>query len=218
MCSSGGRKGNHRGRTSHISSVRLVGLTVRRRPSRPGTGDPMHRDLVERAMAGDRDAFTELTRGSIGQLHAVARLILRDRERAEDATQEALVAAWRQLSALRDPDRFDAWLRAYWFEPAIAKQARTSVNDHHITPPAHRACRCRSGHLYRRSGRAGACIQSPEARQARTHRPSLLPRPADAGDFRDPRDPCRHREIPPRSYDRADAGDPGSRCAAAASC
>ncbi len=58
----------------------------------------MHRDLVERAMAGDRDAFTELARGSIGQLHAVARLILRDRERAEDATQEALVAAWRQLS------------------------------------------------------------------------------------------------------------------------
>ena len=71
----------------------------------------MHRDLVERAMAGDRDAFTELTRDSIGRLYAIARLILRDTEKAEDATQEALVAAWRQLSALRDPDRFDAWLR-----------------------------------------------------------------------------------------------------------
>lgn len=70
----------------------------------------MHRDLVERAMAGDREAFTELTRHSIGRLYAVARLILRDDGRAEDATQEALVAAWRQLSALRDPDRFDAWL------------------------------------------------------------------------------------------------------------
>ena len=71
----------------------------------------MHRDLVERAMAGDREAFTELTRLSIGKLYAIARLILRDNERAEDATQEALVAAWRQLSALRDPDRFEAWLR-----------------------------------------------------------------------------------------------------------
>ena len=70
----------------------------------------MHRVLVERAMAGDRDAFTELTRLSISRLYAVARLILRDHGRAEDATQEALVAAWRQLSALRDPDRFDAWL------------------------------------------------------------------------------------------------------------
>jgi RNA polymerase sigma-70 factor (ECF subfamily) len=62
-------------------------------------------------MAGDREAFTELTRHSIGRLYAIARLILRDSEKAEDATQEALVAAWRQLSGLRDPDRFDAWLR-----------------------------------------------------------------------------------------------------------
>lgn len=61
-------------------------------------------------MAGDHDAFAQLARVSIGRLYAVARLILRDQGQAEDATQEALVAAWRDLSALRDPDRFDAWL------------------------------------------------------------------------------------------------------------
>jgi RNA polymerase sigma-70 factor (ECF subfamily) len=71
----------------------------------------MHRDLVEQAMAGDQEAFAELARLSVRKLYAIARLILRDSERAEDACQEALVAAWRQLSALRDPDRFDAWLR-----------------------------------------------------------------------------------------------------------
>jgi RNA polymerase sigma-70 factor (ECF subfamily) len=70
----------------------------------------MQRDLVIRAMAGDHGAFSELTRVAIGRLYAAARLILRDDQRAEDATQEALVAAWRDLSALRDPDRFDAWL------------------------------------------------------------------------------------------------------------
>jgi RNA polymerase sigma-70 factor (ECF subfamily) len=70
----------------------------------------MHRELVERAMAGDHDAFSELARVSIARLYAAARLILRDAIRAEDATQEALVAAWRDLSALRDPDRFEAWL------------------------------------------------------------------------------------------------------------
>ena len=71
----------------------------------------MQRDLVERAIAGDHDAFSELARVSIARLFAVARLILRDEARAEDATQEALVAAWRDLSSLRDPDRFEAWLR-----------------------------------------------------------------------------------------------------------
>jgi RNA polymerase sigma-70 factor, ECF subfamily len=75
------------------------------------TGDPMQRDLVERAVGGDRDAFTELQRGSIDRLYAIARLILRDSDRAQDATQEALIAAWRGLRGLRDPDRFEAWLR-----------------------------------------------------------------------------------------------------------
>jgi RNA polymerase sigma-70 factor (ECF subfamily) len=70
----------------------------------------MQRDLVERAMAGDHDAFSELARVSIGRLYVVARLILRDDKAAEDATQEALVAAWRRLSGLRDPDRFEAWI------------------------------------------------------------------------------------------------------------
>jgi RNA polymerase sigma factor (sigma-70 family) len=70
----------------------------------------MRQDLVRRAMAGDHGAFSELARASIGRLYATARLILHDDQRAEDATQEALVAAWRDLSALRDPARFDAWL------------------------------------------------------------------------------------------------------------
>jgi RNA polymerase sigma-70 factor, ECF subfamily len=71
----------------------------------------MDRVLVERAMAGDHEAFSELTRLSVAKLYAVARLILRDNERAEDATQEALVTAWRRLATLRDPDRFEAWMR-----------------------------------------------------------------------------------------------------------
>ena len=71
----------------------------------------MQRDLVERAMAGDREAFTELGGRWIDRLYATARLILRDGDRAQDATQEALIAAWRDLKGLRDPDRFEPWLR-----------------------------------------------------------------------------------------------------------
>lgn len=71
----------------------------------------MRRDLVERAMAHDHEAFTELARLTIDKLYAIARLILRDEHRAEDAVQEALVATWRDIAALRDPDRFEAWQR-----------------------------------------------------------------------------------------------------------
>jgi RNA polymerase sigma-70 factor (ECF subfamily) len=94
----------------------------------------MSRVLVERAMAGDHEAFSELTRLSIAKLYAIARLILRDNERAEDATQEALVAAWRWLSTLRDADRFEAWLkqllvRACYREAAKAKR-RSEIEAH----------------------------------------------------------------------------------------
>jgi RNA polymerase sigma-70 factor, ECF subfamily len=70
----------------------------------------MPRDVVERAMAGDHQAFSELARLEVRRLYATARLILRDEISAEDATQEALVAAWRDIGSLRDPDRFERWL------------------------------------------------------------------------------------------------------------
>jgi RNA polymerase sigma-70 factor, ECF subfamily len=68
------------------------------------------RDLVVRAREGDHEAFAQLVARSIGRLNALARLILNDYARAEDAVQDAFVDAWRDLRGLRDPDRFDAWL------------------------------------------------------------------------------------------------------------
>ena len=66
--------------------------------------------LVDRAQHGDRDAFGTLAAGAVDRLYAIARLMLRDPELAQDATQEALVRAWRDLPSLRDPERFDAWM------------------------------------------------------------------------------------------------------------
>ena len=70
----------------------------------------MQRDLVVRAREGDHDAFSELAAGSIERLLRLARLIVRDPDRADDAVQDALVTAWLDIRGLRDPDRFDAWL------------------------------------------------------------------------------------------------------------
>jgi RNA polymerase sigma-70 factor (ECF subfamily) len=73
-------------------------------------GKGMRRDLVERARGGDRDAFATIAADSIGRLFNIAQLMLRDGDRADDAVQETLVLAWRDLKGLRDPDGFDAWL------------------------------------------------------------------------------------------------------------
>lgn len=70
----------------------------------------MQTDLVDRARSGDREAFGVLAAGAIDRLYAIARLLLRDTELAEDAIQDALVRAWRDLPTLREADRFDAWL------------------------------------------------------------------------------------------------------------
>jgi RNA polymerase sigma-70 factor, ECF subfamily len=71
--------------------------------------EPVERDLVERARSGDVGAFEEVVRRSSDGMYAIAYRILRDRDRAEDALQLALVRMWDDLPSLRDPDRFDAW-------------------------------------------------------------------------------------------------------------
>jgi RNA polymerase sigma-70 factor (ECF subfamily) len=69
------------------------------------------RDLVEQAQRGNREAFAILARSRGDVLFGIARRMLRDVDLAEDAVQQALVIAWRELPRLRDPDRFDAWLQ-----------------------------------------------------------------------------------------------------------
>ena len=70
----------------------------------------MTSDLVERAQRGDHEAFDVLASAAYHRLYAIARRILRDGYAAEDAVQDALVRAWRELRGLRDPFAFDAWL------------------------------------------------------------------------------------------------------------
>ena len=84
----------------------------------------MDRDLVEAARRGDREAYADLIRPRGDRLFALAQRILRDMDRAEDALQEALVIAWRDLPGLRDPDRFDAWLHRLVVRTCIHEAVR----------------------------------------------------------------------------------------------
>jgi len=84
----------------------------------------MERELVERAMHGDEEAFDTLV-GRIGDsLHSVARRILRDTTLAQDATQQALLDAWRHLPQLRDPDKFEAWTHRLLVNACYAEARR----------------------------------------------------------------------------------------------
>lgn len=84
----------------------------------------MDRDLVEQAQHGDREAFAILARTRGDTLFGVARRILRDVGLAEDAVQQALVIAWRELPRLRDPERFDAWLQRLLVHACYAESRR----------------------------------------------------------------------------------------------
>ncbi|HEY6570883.1 MAG TPA: RNA polymerase sigma factor [Candidatus Limnocylindrales bacterium] len=82
------------------------------------------RDIVEQAMRGDREAFGWLVGQTSDRMYAIATRILRDSDLAEDALQGALINAWRQLPTLRDPDRFEAWVRKLLVHACYAEARR----------------------------------------------------------------------------------------------
>ena len=91
----------------------------------------MDRELVAAARHGDQAAFMDLVRPRSDWLFGIALNILRDIDRAEDALQDALVIAWRDLRGLRDPDRFDPWLRRVVVNVCIreaTRERRRAVN------------------------------------------------------------------------------------------
>lgn len=65
--------------------------------------------LVISTIKGDASAFAELVQRHERTLRAIACHILHDRHAAEDATQDAFVAAYQALPTLREPGSFGSW-------------------------------------------------------------------------------------------------------------
>ena len=98
----------------------------------------MDAELVRKAQLGDRGAFEAIGREVIDRFHALAYSILSDAQLAQDATQSALLAIWRELPKLRDPERFGAWsyrilVRSCYAE---ARHAPRWMPDELIAPQA----------------------------------------------------------------------------------
>ena len=66
---------------------------------------------VRAARAGDVNAFDLLARSALPSAFRLSAAILGSEVDAADATQNALLGAWRQLPNLRDDNAFDAWFR-----------------------------------------------------------------------------------------------------------
>jgi RNA polymerase sigma-70 factor (ECF subfamily) len=91
-------------------------------------------DLVVRARSGDHDAFDVIARSMTARLYAIALRILRDVHLAEDAVQDSLVDAWRDLRALRDPALFDGWVTRILVRNCY-RAAKRDRSTRRIAPP-----------------------------------------------------------------------------------
>jgi RNA polymerase sigma factor (sigma-70 family) len=69
-------------------------------------------ELVRAATAGDRGAFAAIYDRYADRLHDFCWSVLRDRDEAADATQDAFLVAAERLGQLRDPERLRPWLYA----------------------------------------------------------------------------------------------------------
>ncbi len=79
-------------------------------------------ELVERARAGDHDAFAELLDARLSPTFRTAMAILGDEAEARDATQAVFVQAWTRLPQLRDATLFSAW-----FGRIVVNTARSAL-------------------------------------------------------------------------------------------
>ena len=104
----GGRFGRD---TSNVPRPSCVWIGTMRVATASSSLDRRAARLGSRVDAGDNGAawFDALGRAQLDRAYRLAGLILGTASEAEDATQEALLRAWRQRRSLRDPNRAQAW-------------------------------------------------------------------------------------------------------------
>jgi RNA polymerase sigma-70 factor, ECF subfamily len=101
----------------------------------PGPASP---DLVVRAVAGDRDAFTAHVRQHDGRLRALAyQLLGGDRNAMDDALQEAYLRAFRALPGFRHDADPGSWLYRITYNACIDELRRARVRPAPVDAEAH---------------------------------------------------------------------------------
>ncbi|MBN2054041.1 RNA polymerase sigma factor, partial [bacterium] len=102
--------------------------------------------VIEKVLDGDREAFTNIVEARQGKVYRLCLSMTGNTWEAEDLTQEVFIQAFFSLSQLRDPGRFDAWLRAItinhcrrWYRSQPAPTPETALEKHPAPAEDHRS-------------------------------------------------------------------------------
>jgi RNA polymerase sigma-70 factor, ECF subfamily len=85
--------------------------------------------IVERALAGDADAFGEIVRRWERRIYALAFGMLGREEEARDAVQETFLSAFRNLRGFRGEAKVSSWLHRIAINQCITRQRRARVRS-----------------------------------------------------------------------------------------
>jgi len=87
------------------------------------------RTLAARVASGERAAFEQLMRRYNRRLYRLARVTLRDDAEAEDALQEAYLAAFRAIPRFRGDASLSTWLSRFVLNECLTRQRRGARRD-----------------------------------------------------------------------------------------
>jgi RNA polymerase sigma-70 factor (ECF subfamily) len=87
------------------------------------------RDIIQRVLEGDVEAFSRLVDRHYARCARVALRILGNREDAEEAIQDAFLRAFKALGDYEDRERFSAWLTRILVNQCRTLLARTRRRD-----------------------------------------------------------------------------------------
>jgi RNA polymerase sigma-70 factor (ECF subfamily) len=85
--------------------------------------------IVERALTGDAEAFSEIVRRWERRIFALTYGMLGREEDARDATQETFLAAFRNLRGFRGEAKVSSWLHRIAVNQCISRQRRSKVRS-----------------------------------------------------------------------------------------
>jgi RNA polymerase sigma-70 factor (ECF subfamily) len=113
--------------------------------------DPQENDLLERLKAGDESAMAELASAYSSKIYQLAFRYLRNKEDAEEVTQDVLFKVYRKVGEFRGDAALSSWIYRITFNAAMSR-LRTTRSSAPRTRQSERASR-RHGETTDRSPR-----------------------------------------------------------------